>query len=149
MNVQVDRRQRQDDWHCGPVVAAVILDLCGFPEAESTERVARGLPVCYLDGVDPRTLESFLWAQGVKCQSGSMVVADLAHHTRHGRPVACLINEHGGHWVVVTRTSRNCVFFHDPLAGQRMMGKRKFAEIWLDTDRFGNRLVHFGIACVR
>jgi hypothetical protein len=149
MQVIKDRRQREDDWHCGPVIAATMLDLAGFSEDESTERVARGLPVTPLDGVDPRTLESFLRAQGCECQSGGMDVCDLSHHTRRGRPVACLIREHGGHWVAVLLTGRKTVTFHDPLVGQRVMSKSKWVEAWYDTDRFGYTYRQFGIAAWR
>jgi ABC-type bacteriocin/lantibiotic exporter with double-glycine peptidase domain len=149
MNLIPDRRQRQDDWHCGPVIAATMLDLCGFGADDATSRVALGLPVSHLDGVDPRTLESFLRKQGCGIQSGEMNVRDLAHHTRQGRPVACLICENGGHWVAVLQTSRNCVEFHDPLNGLRRLGKVRFAEVWHDTDRFACEYRNFGIACWR
>jgi ABC-type bacteriocin/lantibiotic exporter with double-glycine peptidase domain len=149
MKVTNDRRQRADDGHCGPVCAAVVLDLCGFHPDESTAKVAVGLPVTPLDGVDPRTMESFLRRQGLRCQSGEMTVADLRHHTAAGRPVLCLTRKDGGHWVVVTGTYHRSVTYHDPDLGPCAQATSQWTAGWYDVDRFGVEYRRFGIACFR
>ncbi|HYE77948.1 MAG TPA: cysteine peptidase family C39 domain-containing protein [bacterium] len=146
MKVTNDRRQRADDEHCGAVCAAVALDLCGFAPDEATARVARGLPVTSLDGVDPRTMEAFLRRQGLRCQSGEMTVKDLAHHTRQGRPVLCLVADHGGHWVVVTGTYSRSVAYHDPMDGTRARTPAEWEAAWYDVDRYGCEYRRFGLA---
>lgn len=149
VKVQNDRRQRADDAHCGAVAAAVALDLCGFPADESTERVALGLPVTPLDGVDPRTMEAFLRRQGLRVQSGEMTVPDLRHHTREGRPVLCLTRQDGGHWVTVVRVYGPAVWYHDPAAGGRSATWKQWEAGWYDVDRYGVEYRRFGIACWR
>lgn len=146
MRITNDRRQRADDDHCGAVCAAVALDLCGFDSKESTGRVARGLPVTSLDGVDPRTMEAFLRCQGCRVQSGEMTIADLRHHTNEGRPVLCLIHDFGGHWVVVTGALWGSVSYHCPLYGPQVRTPKLWSANWYDVDRYGAEYRGFGIA---
>jgi hypothetical protein len=148
LELRTDRRQRADDWHCGAVVAATLLDLCGFSQAEATDRVRRGLPISP-DGVHPATLESFLRAQGCLIQVGTMSVADLKHHADQDRAVACLIRDHGGHWVVSLGVAYRQVQFHDPSDGRRALFTPKWEAGWYDLDRYGCEFKNYGIAVWR
>ena len=148
LDLRNDRRQRADDTHCGAVTAAVLLDLCGVHPDESTDRVRRGLPVSH-EGVHPATLGDFLLAQGCRLQSGSMTVADLRHHASQGRPVACLIRDHGGHWVVSLGVERRKVVVHDPYTGRREVPEKLWSPAWYDLDRFGCEFRQYAIACWR
>ena len=99
------------------------------------------------NGSDPRTLESFLWKSGFKCQSGSMSIADLKSHSSQGRLIACVVTLHGsGHYVLVDQVRFGKVRFLDPNVGIVRLGQKKFAEIWVDFDRFGLSYLSFGIA---
>ncbi len=146
LDLPTDRRQRQDDTHCGAVTAAVLLDLCGFHPDESTDRVRRGLPVTH-EGTHPATLIDFLVAQGCRVASGATTVADLRHHAQQGRPVACLIRDHGGHWVTSLGVAYRKVVVHDPYEGRRDIPLAQWEAGWYDLDRFGHEFRAFGVVC--
>lgn len=122
----------------------------------------RPVPVTPMDGVGPDTLEAALWHSGLRVQSGTMDLNDLAHHTKKGRPVICLITEDTtGHWVVVQRVKTRLVMrkgwakakkiryvhLQCPTIGPYWEPARVFVRRWRDrTHRRGTIYKHWGIA---
>jgi hypothetical protein len=75
-----------------------------------------------------------------------MVVADLAHHTRLGRPVVCLVQSANmGHYVVVRGIARRRLSYHCPSNGPLIQGVSEFDARWFDQGR-DTLYVRFGIA---
>ena len=99
------------------------------------------------DGVHPFELEPALRRAGLATVSGSMTLADLAHHQRRGRPVCCLIRtDDGGHWVVSRGVTATRVHFHDPACGFRWLSHADWLTAWHDQDRHGTVFRAHGVA---
>lgn len=97
-----------------------------------------------LNGTDPRTIEAFLRGEGLRVFSGEMRLEDLAHFTKTGCPVICLVTMHGsGHYVVAAGVKRNKVWFQDPSGGLGSLTAGDFIDRWVDFDRLGVSYKHF------
>ena len=133
-----DIRQK-DDHDCGVAVFHTITDYlldCLPPLAADP-----------MDGLHPLELEAAFRRAGLNTISGSMTMADLAHHQRLFRPVACLIRtEHGGHWVVSRGVTPSRVYVQDPDAGRRWLARREWTAGWWDLDRMATVFRSHGVA---
>lgn len=148
MRIKTDRRQ-VDSYDCGPTVAAATLDALGFDAAE-VDRLVASIPCTPANGTCPSTLEAFFRSCGCSGQVGEMTVSDLAHHTRRGRLVCCLVQRNGfGHWVVVYRVAYGEVYWHCPVDGLSSSNAVKFRRHWWDWDRRGTAYPGFGLAVWR
>lgn len=100
-----------------------------------------------MDGLHPFELEAALRKTGLRTISGSMTLADLAHHQRLFRPVACLIRTpYGGHWVVSRGTTPSRVYVQDPDRGRVWFARKQWQADWWDLDRFATVFRSHGIA---
>lgn len=133
-----DMRQT-DDFGCGDTVYRSIMRLLRRP----AERQSLSDP---LTGISPDGLEAAFRRAGLDVLSGVMTVADLKHFAGTGRPVACPIALHGGHWVTVLGVTRNRVHFHCPLEGHRALSVADWHPIWRDNTRAGHVYERWGIA---
>jgi hypothetical protein len=55
----------------------------------------------------------------------------------------------GGHWVVVTGYDGERVYLMDPAAGEHIVPKGEFLEIWHDVDAYGKQYRYYGIVIGR
>lgn len=134
---------QRDDWTCGQTAARAVYRCLGVRKANQDH--PKGSPI---DGTDPREIERAFRASGLLVQSGTMTPADLTHHTRHKRPVVCLVTEPGGvgHYVVVGGVRRGRVYYHCPGAGPKAESVAQFVARWHDVDRTTQRYEQWGIA---
>jgi ABC-type bacteriocin/lantibiotic exporter with double-glycine peptidase domain len=125
-----DIRQK-DGWSCGPTAAAIVLTHLEVPVPKS---IPIGSPV---DGTDPLALVSFFRQAGLAVQAGEMTLDDLAHHTKLGRPVICLMRDDGdGHYVVVAGVERRRrVLYQCPAYGPKAEPVGRFGKRWWDQGR--------------
>lgn len=131
---------RQSGEHnCGEVIVTCAFRLFGVPY--DAPRLATEA-----DGMHPSTIEGVLRNAGLHVQSGTMTLADLAHHTRLGRLVCCPINIYGGHWVGVAGTTSARVRFHCPVKGDVGLTRAQWLRVWKDSTRAGHAFDSWGIA---
>jgi len=139
----VPYRAQNSAYDCGEAVARMVL---AFHGRQWPRNRFPGWP-CPVDGTDPRTLESFFRGNCFRVQSGEMQLADLRHHTRAGRPVACLVQCGGvGHWVCVNGVIGRMIQVLDPASGPRVTSGGGFVSIWSDLARDGTTYQGWGIA---
>lgn len=136
-----DVRQRTG-WDCGLACAEIVARFWGYPAAPLLAK----LPATPLDGLDPRTLEAGLRAEGFNVLAGEMSLSDLASQTAQGRPVVCCAS---GHWVVVAGVTRSRVHYQDPFLGPRRERIDAWLARWCDGDRSGAQYDKFGISAWR
>lgn len=92
-------------------------------------------------GMSPDTIEAVLFdGFGRPPLRGRMVVDDLRHLTRSGRPVICpvicpVIWSEVSHWVVVRGVARGRVYIHDPMDGPVSMAAAEWHGVWRDKPR--------------
>lgn len=136
--------EQRESYDCGAAAAAAVLRFWRWPLPS-----LHGWPNS-VDGTDPRILEAVLRGAGLGVQSGEGELCDLAHHTRQGRPVICLVQHNGcGHWVVCKGVARGHVYLMCPASGDRRVKAAEFAGLWCDTCRDGTRYHHWLIAAWR
>lgn len=134
-----DQRQ-EDDYTCGTAILQGVFDLFRIDRSSSDDLATEA------DGLHPATLESVLRRAGFSVQSGQMTVEDLKHHTAHGRPVLCPIDQFGGHWVAVLAVARGIVWYHCPVGGRKKIREKEWRAIWRDHTRAGHPFDSWGIA---
>ena len=142
-----DTRQRgQHD--CGAAVCACVL--AHFGVSKPLSYFVGKLHTNAIDGTDPRVIESFLRAEGLRVLSGEMEPDDLQWHTKQGRPVIALVTfSQVGHYVVVAGVSRGKVYYQCPIDGPGSAKVAHFSFHWHDSGRFGERFAQFGLAVWR
>lgn len=135
-----DVRQTRS-WDCARAVTASVFDLYGLGP------VPDPWPGTAMDGTDPRTLESVLWAAGLAVQAGVMTLADLRHQTEAAhRPVIVLTRFKGeGHYQIVRGARNRRVYYQCPVSGMRSDPEPTFLRRWRDIDRWGVHWHRFGI----
>lgn len=79
-------------------------------------------------------VEAAFRAVGLPVLSGRMIVEDLRHFTRTGRPVMCPVTDEDdcGHWVVVAGVERGYVHFHCPTDGPSKWKVKTWEAGWRD-----------------
>ena len=97
-------------------------------------------------GLHPSTLHAALRRAGLRVQSGSMLIADLKHHTRLGRPVLCPVAAYGGHWVAVLGVTPRRVAYHCPVRGLVRETHDSWTANWRDATNDGHAFDSWGIA---
>jgi predicted double-glycine peptidase len=136
-------------YDCGPAAVRAALFAGGTRPADVPEAIdmIAELGTTPEDGTDPRAVEGYLRRRGLPVVSGTMTTADLAHFTRTGRPVICLVTRHFvGHYVCAWKVARGVVHYHDPADGPRKMRAAEFAASWRDWCRSGLVYERFGLA---
>ncbi len=97
------------------------------------------------DGMHPSTLYALLRRFGMRLQCGTYDIADLAAHTKRGRPVLCPVDLYGGHWITVLGVARTRVHYHCPVKGLCRLWDHEFETLWKDSTREGHPFDHWGI----
>ncbi len=135
-----DSRQ-QHDHTCGPAALESVFRFWG-----KSVRGVTGLanPV---QGMSPDTVEAILRRAGFGLLSGNLIVPDLRHFTRLGRPVLCPITTDAGegHWVAVAGVSRGRVHYQCPTHGPASLRDTDWLPRWADATRFGHGFERWGI----
>lgn len=129
---------------CGP--ACVVGILRHFGRKSSLDTISLRLFTSPVYGTDVTSAEGLFRSEGLCVVSGEMAIDDIRFHTRLGRPVMCLIDDGGGHWVTILSVRYNMVYIQDPDDGPGKINVKQFLERWRDADRFGMLYHHFGIA---
>lgn len=102
---------------------------------------------CERQGMSPQVLEAFLRHGGLGTVAGELQdLKELQWHVDRGRPVACLVSLHGGHWVCVRGVSRGRVYLQDPTRGRWDVRADEFAGLWKDVDRMGTQYYQWAVA---
>lgn len=86
-----------------------------------------------VQGMSPDTLEAILWKGFGALARGTLTVADLTHYCRTGRPVACLTDYQGGHWVLAWKVARGRVSFLCPDRGMVAVPVAEWVGHWHDS----------------
>jgi ABC-type bacteriocin/lantibiotic exporter with double-glycine peptidase domain len=130
---------RQDaDHDCGVAAASCALRHDGREVGSNVSN-----PV---QGASPDTVEAMLRRAGAAVTSGEMLVEDLKHYTKTGRPVLCPVSLYGGHWVTVRGVERGKVHYQCPVNGREAVPLARWLEVWRDQTTRGTPYVCWGIA---
>jgi hypothetical protein len=129
---------RPDGYSCGATTFEVMARHHGLDWSRVFRRLStpdRGMPV-------PVALAILQTAFTCYSAGSGWTVADLRHHLRQGRPVACLVavDEPADHWVLVRGLDRRRVYLHDPGEGRIDCSLRDWLRRWcgpVEYDRFG------------
>ncbi len=134
---------QRDGYDCGTAGADGVFRMFGLPASATALAIASEQ-----DGTHPSTLEGILRRGRLLVQSGSMTVADLAFHTRLGRPVLCPVDLYGGHWLTVLGVTRTRVHYWCPADGPGWTPRARWEDndFWRDSTRSGHAFDKWGIA---
>ena len=123
------------DSDCGVACLQMVLDWF-----EVRNRGITGLSTA-IDGLQIRTMESFLREKGLCVVSGNLDISTLKHYVRHSIPVICLVHDH---YVVVKGFLPRKVVYNCPEKGEIQESLAKFKKNWfkLADDQ---TLVNWGI----
>lgn len=123
------------DSDCGVACVQMILNWL-----EQNKRGIGGLG-SVIDGLQVRTIESYLREKGLRVISGNFDIHMLRHHVRQGAPVICLVRDH---YVLVKGFRPRKVLFNCPVRGEVEESLIRFRKRWsMISDR---TLVNWGIA---
>jgi ABC-type bacteriocin/lantibiotic exporter with double-glycine peptidase domain len=95
-----------------------------------------------IDGVQARTIESYLREKGFMIVSGNMDLKLLRYYIKAKTPIICLIE---GHYIVVTGFDKRKIVYNCPANGQVIESLAKFKKKWFNISD-GACLVNWGIA---
>lgn len=140
MVIELPDLRQKNGWSCGPVAAAVVLQLFARP-------IPRQFPSSSpIDGTDPLALVPVFRRAGLHVLAGEMSAQDLRDQCKQGRPVVCLTQHAGqGHYVVVAGVERNRVYYQCPNDGPVSKPIGEFLRDWWDTGRDA-KYSQFGIS---
>lgn len=95
-----------------------------------------------LDGVQVRTIESYLREKGFQVISGNFNYAFLCHFITRKTPVICLLDDH---YVLVKGVEHYKVIFNCPVLGEKKISATHFRRCWFN-DSDGACLLNWAIA---
>lgn len=95
-----------------------------------------------IDGVQVRTIESYLREKGLHVISGNMDLTTLRHFVKRKIPVIILFT---GHYVVITGFANKSVQYNCPIDGPKSIGINSFKKRWFNIYD-GVALFNWGIA---
>jgi len=94
-----------------------------------------------VDGVQIRTIESYLREKGLYVIAGNMTTAILKHFVKQKLPIICLID---GHYVLVKGFVPRKIIYNCPVSGEVVESLVKFNSKWFN-DHDGNCLTSWAI----
>lgn len=126
---------QQLDSDCGVACVQMILDWVNV-----NRRGINSLSTA-IDGLQARTIESFLREKGLCVVSGNLDIKSLKYYLKRGIPAICLVCDH---YVVVKGFLPRKVVYNCPLKGEIQESLAKFRKNWfkLADDQ---TLVNWGI----
>lgn len=123
------------DCDCGVACVQMLLNWL-----EQNKRGIMGLG-SVIDGLQVRTIESFLREKGLRVISGNLDIHMLRHHVRQGSPVICLVTDH---YVLVKGFIPRKIIYNCPMDGEKTESIAKFKKRWATTSDY--TLINWGIA---
>lgn len=95
-----------------------------------------------IDGLQVRTIESFLREKGFSVISGNMNMEFIRYFIRNKIPVITLLNNH---YIIIKGFGNRRIIYNDPEKGEIYEGVIKFNKHWYNISD-GAHLINWGVA---
>lgn len=124
--------RQETNYTCGVACLRFLLAHNGVERDEAS--LARRCKSHPIRGTDPAPMARVAREEGFKVSAHArMSLPDLRRHTAAGRPVMVLIQDNGGHYVVVVGASRKTIKIADPSGGRfKSVPAKEFMASWYD-----------------
>lgn len=94
-----------------------------------------------IDGLQVRTIESFLRDKGFSVCSGNMDMALIKHLIKRKLPVITLVDNH---YIIIKGFQNRKIIYNDPMRGEIYENQTKFNKRWYNISD-GAHLINWGI----
>lgn len=94
-----------------------------------------------IDGVQVRTIESFLREKGFAVCSGNMDMQLIKHFIKQKIPVITLLDNH---YIIIKGFENRKIIYNDPMKGEIYESQVKFNKRWFNISD-GAHLINWGI----